>query len=237
MADNTGKNEQPPGNLIGVCEILLQPLSMLLNIDEDAPVTDLSGQQIGKLHVNLELGHIGAAPVANFEQRSSTRLMPREGESVEEQWAPVNFAEHKGEKLQVNLRIGEAHTLSGAAAQGGVFLRCLTDIQNMKTEGVQPIVIEPAGGVRGPELCLKFDYSKLFEPSLSKSLQDWFSLNTLELEIWGTGSIASPLTSPAGPVDDSAMTALRAENERLKAELERATELAKKQNSKTCQIS
>ncbi|GBG24557.1 Hypothetical Protein FCC1311_007762 [Hondaea fermentalgiana] len=203
---------------------------MLLNVEDDAPIMDLSGQQIGKLHIKLELGYVGAMPVANFEQKSSTRVVPKDGESGEEQWAAVNFDEHKGEKMQITMKITEAHGLSGAAAQGGVFLRCLTDIEKMRAEGVKPIIIEPIGGVRGPEIKLNFDFTKLSEPPLNKDLQTWLSSNSLELELWGTGTAAPPGVGGGTSVGATGNEAeLRAENERLREELA-------KQKAKTCQI-
>jgi len=199
--------------VVGNVNVLLQPLAYMLDIDEDAPILDLNGQEIGKLRIEVHVESINAVPISKFEQRSSTLVIPKEGEASVEQWAGVDFDEFLGKPFNLTLKVSSASNLSSAAAAEGLLVRCVTDLV-AKKQGVQPgLEITPPGGLRGANVQVDFDFSKSYTLQVTKDLQDWLVAESLQFEV------LSSVSSAAAAASGSATVELVAENAQLKAEL------------------
>lgn len=78
-----GKHEAGQEQRLGRALVFLQPLSYLLDVEEEAPIIDVQGQEIGKLQVAIKVELVGNEVVAKLEKMSSRKAVPKDGEAAD----------------------------------------------------------------------------------------------------------------------------------------------------------
>lgn len=239
-----GEDDSANFSRVGHAMVLLEPLSFLLNITEEVPVLSLVGKEIGKLKVGIFIESVNGSEnltprepqdnqdTAGIEKGKDVKIgvSDQDGPS-EDDWKAASFTSYEGKLLKVRIVVEK---LSHLCVDPNVQIRYCFD----PTKSTKVIQKCNPDGTAESQTTQVFNSEQIFSLNMNHSLQEWFSTEQINFEVWSSSRKLTPRKDDDG--DDNGAkkvsNSIEAERDRLKKELE---ELKKKKATKSsvCTIS